>query len=88
MRASCRLRCAGSGEARIRVAGPAGSDPDFVLRQAGFPLELAESTVDGLEVRDAVPLEAGDYVLEVYEFLNTTSNPRGRTCLEVSIDAS
>ncbi len=71
-----------TGGYRFTASGPADSDPDVVLHRRGF-LGIYE-TIGPIETFD-VTLEAGDYVVEVYEFSNITDTPRGRTCIDVSV---
>lgn len=79
-----RLDIATAGNYVITASGPAGADPDIVLHQSGFiaVYELIGST----ETTPALPLSPGTYVVEVYEFSNITDFPRGRTCIDVSVN--
>lgn len=65
------------------ATGAQGTDPDFVLHQAGI-IDVADGSASGLETFSR-QLDPGDYVLEIYEFRNITDDPRGRTCFDVSI---
>ncbi|NNF16957.1 MAG: hypothetical protein HKN70_09430 [Gammaproteobacteria bacterium] len=69
------------GTVSITATGPNGSDPDLILHRAGI-LQVAES-VSATETLSTV-LEAGRYVIEIYEYSNVTDNPRGRTCFGIS----
>jgi hypothetical protein len=86
----------------VAVNPPAAADPDLVLHQVG---ELARSegppsaactsswqTQAGVcseTFTSPAPLSPGDYVLEVYEWTNTTDDPSyppiGRTCFDVTV---
>jgi hypothetical protein len=77
-----RLSLDTDGPVVITASGEAGTDPDFVLHEAGFR-RFAESAEDGIEMA-TFDLAAGDYVVEVYEWQNLTSPPRGTTCFEVT----
>jgi hypothetical protein len=66
-------------------AGGPDADPDIVLYRQGF-LDVADSSGTTQELTRT--LEAGDYVVEVYEYSHInpdTSNRRGRTCMDVSV---
>ena len=68
-------------------AGSPVPDPDFVLTQASTRV-YAESGDPRVEVLDNYAAAAGDYVLEVYEYSHVDrfeTNPRGRTCLTVTL---
>jgi len=65
-----------------------GSDPDIVLYGNGF-LDIAETTTNGDEMLTRT-LEAGEYVIEVYEWSHidpsySTAERRGDTCFNVSV---
>jgi hypothetical protein len=72
-----RIDLSAGGGLSIRVQGPVGSDPDFVLYKRGVdqcPSGGASlcwgqdnSVNDGLEVASFTGLAAGTYVLDVYE---------------------
>jgi PKD repeat protein len=80
---------------RIRVSCPAADascagspqpDPDFVLSRAA-DITVAEDATSAVEEID-VPVTAGDYVLEIYEYSHvdpTAASRRGRTCMTVTI---
>jgi hypothetical protein len=67
------------------VAGGPNPDPDFVLYRNGFlDISQAEGTTETL----TRALEAGDYVIEVYEYSHVDPaavTRRGRTCMDVSV---
>ena len=84
------------------VDPPAAADPDIVLHQAGeigrsegAPSDACKqswASVPGVcseSVTTPNPLSPGDYILEVYEWTNTTSDPSyppiGRTCFDVTV---
>ena len=69
---------------RIVADGPAGSDPDIVIFQRGFR-DVGWSEENGIEQLD-ISLDAGFTVIEVYEYTNTTTSPRGRTCIDLRIE--
>jgi hypothetical protein len=77
-----RLTLGSDGPVVISASGESGTDPDIVLYDAGFR-RFSESADDGFESA-TWDLEAGDYVVEVYEWGNLTSPPKGRTCFEVT----
>lgn len=79
-----RVSVAASGAFRFTAVGPAGSDPDLILHQRGI-LEIAQLDSDRDQTLERT-LAAGDYVLEVYEYSNTTDFPRGRTCFDVTME--
>ncbi len=63
-------------------------DPDLVLYKNGF-LAMEESTTNGLETLTRT-LEAGEYVIEVYEWSHidpsySAAQRRGNTCFNVSV---
>ena len=63
-------------------------DPDIILWRSGF-LDIAESTTVGEELLTRT-LEAGEYVIEVYEWSHvdptySASQRRGVTCFNVSV---
>ena len=61
-----------------------GHDPDIVFYDRG-PVEVAES-INPTEVLTRTLSAGEEYVLDVYEFANTTpSNSIGRTCFDVSV---
>jgi hypothetical protein len=80
---------------------PAGekADPDMVLHRRGTALVVSEgapgtactaATPTNCSERFTTTLDAGDYVLEVYEWTNTQSHdgsspPIGRTCFNVEM---
>jgi hypothetical protein len=75
------------------------SDPDMELHQRGallpFPLVDAPGKSDDVNIETfSWPLTPGDYVLEVYEWSNTSPGddpefpPIGRTCFDVEIRTS
>ncbi|MFK8031018.1 MAG: SdrD B-like domain-containing protein [Gammaproteobacteria bacterium] len=70
----------------ITAVGPAASDPDMVLHQAGA-LQTAFSPQLGSD-QISRNLAAGDYVLEVYEYTNTTDSPLGDACFDLSVSTS
>jgi PKD repeat protein len=64
------------------------SDPDIVLFKSGF-LDVAETTTAGDELLTRT-LEAGEYVIEVYEYSHvdtalSDAQRRGNTCFNVSV---
>ncbi len=80
-----RLRIGSDGIYDFRVRGPDGSDPDAVLYTFGIG-EVFQSEVDGLE-NFLVELQAGDYVLEIYEFRNLFDPGVGKVCLDTTVEA-
>ncbi len=63
-------------------------DPDIVLYKNGF-LDIAETTTNSLETLTRT-LDAGDYVIEVYEWSHidptySATERRGNTCFNVSV---
>lgn len=67
-----------------RASGPSSTDPDMELYGAGL-VASAESSVNNSETFTQT-LAAGTYVLEVFEYSNTTATPKGLTCFNVSIN--
>ncbi len=67
-----------------RASGPASTDPDLQLFGAGW-IGSAETTTNNSETL-TMALVAGTYVVEVYEYANTTSTPKGLTCFNVSLN--
>jgi PKD repeat protein len=64
------------------------SDPDIVLFRSGF-LDVAETTTGGDELLTRT-LEAGEYVIEVYEWSHidptySAAQRRGKTCFNVTV---
>ncbi len=80
-----RLNIATQGVYEITASGPANSDPDYVLHSIGSLGLYQDQT--GTTESNPIQMSPGDYVVEVYEFSNTTDMPRGRTCIDVSIVA-
>ncbi len=81
-----------AGDFVIAAKGPAGTDPDMLLYQAGTTRSewWGWSSVDGEETL-SLPLSAGTYVLEVYECANASpagfcSTAPGVFCFQVSVD--
>jgi len=60
------------------------TDPDLELFGAGL-IDSAESSTNNSETLTR-SLAAGTYVVEVYEYSNTTSTPKGLTCFNVAIN--
>jgi hypothetical protein len=78
--------------ARARAPLNAAADPDLVLHLGGGQiLESSEppnctAALPAACVETFSPtLQAGDHVLEVYEWSNTTDDPIGRTCFDVTV---
>lgn len=73
----------------VRVDSSPGRDPDLVVRRGGAQQAIAEdnSSSNGTQVLNNVPLTAGTYVLEVYDALNVdfNDNTGGRVCFTVSL---
>jgi hypothetical protein len=68
--------------------GRSGTDPDIVLYAAGVERGRAEGETSGTEVL-TLPLPAGTYVAEVYEFSNIQGTaPRGLECFDVTLTIS
>lgn len=68
--------------------GRAGTDPDIVLYAAGVERGRAEGDASGTETL-TLPLSAGSYVAEVYEFSNIAGTaPRGNECFDVTLTIS
>ena len=80
-----RLTLDSAGPVVISASGEPGTDPDFVLHDAGFR-RFSESAEDGFESA-TWELDAGEFVVEVYEWENLTSPPKGRTCFEITARA-
>ncbi len=84
-----RFDLATAGSITVRASnGPAGSDPDLALYSAGQQRGLAEGTAASAETLAVSGLAAGTYVIEVYEFSNLGSAPRGDTCFDLQVSAS
>lgn len=80
-----RLDVTDTANYRITAAGPSNSDPDIVLH-SGDLLSISEE-VGNAEVYD-VGLTPGTYIIEVYEYSNLDdAAPRGRTCINVTVEA-
>jgi hypothetical protein len=72
--------------ADANCVGAPTPDPDFVLRR-GSTVEVAETTAPNVEQLQTAA-EAGDYVLEIYEFSHVdtaATRRRGDTCMTVTI---
>lgn len=67
-----------------RASGPSSTDPDLELFGAGLIASAESSTPNNETLTQS--LTAGTYVVEVYEFSNTTSAPKGLTCFNISIN--
>ena len=74
-----RFTAASTKSYTISVTGPAGSDPDFVVYGGG-----ERGSSDGLGTIEVAPvsLTAGEYVLAINDFENSSSN----TCFSVTIN--
>ena len=84
-----RFDLAAPGMITVRANnGPAGSDPDLALYSAGVQRGLAEGTAASAETLAVSGLAAGTYVIEVYEYSNLGSAPRGETCFDLQVTAS
>ncbi len=84
-----RFDLAAPGTITVRANnGPAGSDPDLALYSAGQQRGLAEGTAPSTETLAVSGLAAGTYVIEVYEYSNLGSAPRGDTCFDLQVSAS
>jgi hypothetical protein len=78
-----RVECVKEDET---CGGTRKPDPDFVLSR-GRDVWIAETADEFVETLDPT-VQAGSYVLEIYEFSHIdpgTTAPRGRTCMTVSI---
>jgi hypothetical protein len=79
--------------ARAPLNAPA--DPDLLLHQGGGPMLRSEGEPSAacqvatpaacVETFTTPTLAVGNYVLEVYEWTNTTDEPIGRTCFDVAV---
>ncbi len=68
--------------------GRSGTDPDIVLYAAGVERGRADGETSGSETL-TLPLQAGTYVAEVYEFSNVSGiAPRGNECFDVTLTIS
>jgi len=56
-----------------RTSGPTARDPDFYIFQANSLIARAESGVADSETLTQ-NLDAGDYVIDAYDFLNVDTN--------------
>lgn len=84
-----RFDLAAPGTITVRATnGPAGSDPDIALYSAGQQRGLAEGTASSVETLTVTGLAAGTYVIEVYEYSNLGTAPRGDTCFDLQVSAS
>lgn len=84
-----RFDLAAPGTITVRAtSGPAGSDPDLALYSAGQQRGLAEGTAASAETLTVSGLGAGTYVIEVYEYSNLGSAPRGDTCFDLQVSSS
>lgn len=90
-----KFHLAASGTVRIEARCASGADcpgsptpnPDLVLYH-GLWSDVSRSVVPNVEQYDSPTLEAGDYVLEVYDYSHvnpTATVRRGRTCMTVTI---
>jgi hypothetical protein len=75
-----------AGPHRLTAVGAVGTDPDLVLFSRGF-VTISESAVQDREVF-TFELEPGPHVLEVYEFENLFEPGQGRTCFDVTVEAT
>ncbi|MCC6173276.1 MAG: hypothetical protein IT481_14740 [Gammaproteobacteria bacterium] len=84
-----RFTLAVSGMVSIAVRnGRSGTDPDIVLYAAGVERGRAEDVVSGTETL-TLPLQAGTYVAEIYEYSNVEGTaPRGNECFDVTLTVS
>jgi hypothetical protein len=90
-----RIDTSAVGTATIRATygganGTAPTDPYLVLYAAGVERARAESADNGAKTLTVTGLDAGTYVLEVYEFSNIdpSATARGTTCFNVSFTLS
>ncbi len=74
-----RFSASSSRGYQIAVSGPSGSDPDFVVYAGG---ERARSDGLGTSESATIALSAGDYVLAINDFEDSSAN----TCFTVTIN--
>jgi len=74
-----RFSASGAGARTFTVGGPAGSDPDLVVYGGG---ELGASDAVGTTETASVALPAGEFVLAINDFANSSDN----TCFNVTIN--
>ncbi len=67
----------------ITATGPEGSDPDLILHRVG-KVQSSLTDFEGPERLRRIFTE-GSYVLEVYEYSNTTDQPLGNVCFDLSM---
>jgi hypothetical protein len=78
----------GSTVSIVARNGRSGTDPDIVLYAAGVERGRAEGETSGTETL-TLPLQAGTYVAEVYEYSNINGTaPRGTECFDVTLTIS
>ncbi len=67
----------------ISAFGPPGSDPDLVLHRDG----IVQSSMTNAPVTERLRriFTDGSYVLEVYDYSNTTDQPMGDVCFALSV---
>ena len=70
----------------IKTSGSDEHDPDFDIWQAGQLIHNSSSTEQGQEIYQG-QLNAGDYVIEAYDFfnINGTGSRRGDSCYNFSV---
>jgi hypothetical protein len=92
-----RFQKAAAGSVTITASGvtsPAitGStpavDPDILVFRRGALVTAGETTATGQEIISNAQLDAGTYVLEVYDFRVTGRGESGSRCMNVSIQSN
>jgi len=81
-----RFEATAAGLHRFTAVGAEGTDPDLVLYRRGL-VKISETAVPDREVF-TFELEPGPHVLEVYEFDNLLAPGQGRTCFDVTVEAT
>lgn len=67
----------------ITAHGPPGSDPDMILHRVGKVQSALTPAEPTERLRRIFTL--GDYVLEIYDYANTTNEPFGDVCFDLSV---
>jgi len=84
---SVRIRAECVATSTSTCSGAPAPDPDFVLSRAASRWVAEEE--GAVQTLGPLTLEAGDYVVEVYEYSHVDPAPpagrRGRTCMRINI---
>ena len=72
-----------------KINGPEGRDPDFNIWKAGELMHSVQTVADNVEQFEGL-LEAGDYIIEAYDFFNIggVQSRRGDSCYDLRVEGN